>query len=83
MDAHRREALARKGQALYARFCDGDSCAVSFALHHLSRGEAEVVDDLVAFLEAQVAALGADDPQGRLGATKALLGRLRAHSAGR
>jgi hypothetical protein len=78
MDAHRREALAKKGRALYAKICEGDgSCAVAFAQHHLGRGETEAVDDLVAFLEAQVVALEANDPQGRLGATRTLLACLR------
>jgi hypothetical protein len=80
MDTYRREVLARKGRTLYAKFCAGDgSCAVSFALHHLRRGETEVVDDLVAFLEGRVVALERDNPDGRLEQTRTLLERIRGH----
>ena len=79
-DAKRRAMLALKGRLLYGKYCGTKGrgiCAESFALYHLGRGEAAVVDDLLTFLDAEVAALRQADPQGRLEMTEALVDRIR------
>ena len=76
----RRAMLSLKGRLLYGKYCGTRGrgiCAEGFAAYHLGRGEVEVVDDFLAFLETQVAALRVADPQGRLGMTEALLARVR------
>lgn len=80
--AGRREMLAQKGRLLYERSCEAGGCAESFALHHLERGEAEVVADFLAYLECQAEVLRGDDPEGRLGATLALISRVRGRMEG-
>ncbi|HEU5119222.1 MAG TPA: hypothetical protein VFT74_21710, partial [Isosphaeraceae bacterium] len=75
-----RARLALKGQILYGKFCGTGGrgiCAESFALYHLWRGEPEVTQDLLAFLEAQIEVLRVEDPSGRLELTKELANRLR------
>ena len=75
-----RERLAAKGRILYRKSCGTRSkktCAESFALFHVGRGEAEVAWDLLAFLEREARALRIDDPEGRLRPTEELAARIR------
>jgi len=74
-----RARLAQKGRLLYHKACgDGrTSCAESFALHHMRRGEPEVALDLIAFLTAEAEALRAHDPTERLAMTEDLAARIR------
>jgi hypothetical protein len=75
-----RERLAAKGRILYRKSCGTRSkktCAESFALFHIRRGEAEVAWDLLAFLEREARALRIDDPEGRLRPTEELAARIR------
>jgi hypothetical protein len=76
----RRALLAAKARLLYAGCTrgDGTACAEGFALYHLRNGETDAVRDFAAFLEAEVVSLTADDPDGRLATTAALLDRVRA-----
>ncbi len=80
----RRAFLAMKGQLLYGKYCGtrGEGiCAENFALYHLRRGERIVVEDFLAFLETQAAALRAAGPSARQMITERLLARLRQHMA--
>src|SRR2546421_19325 len=81
-DELRKKGEKEKADALDEAFEDLRDSAENFALHHLRNGEADVVRDFVAFLEAQAAALAAHDPDGRLATTTALLDRIRAHLRG-
>ena len=77
-----RARLALKGRILYTKFCGTDgkgTCAESFALHHIGRGEGEVARDLLAFLETEVTALRDHDPDGRLPLAVELATRIRCH----
>ncbi len=77
-----RGRLAHKGRLLYGKFCGTGGrgiCAESFALYHLWRGEPVVARDLLAFLQARIEALGAEDPEGRLAMTRELADRIRRH----
>ena len=59
----RRNRLARKGEVLYHKSCQGVgefSCVQGFILHHLGRGEPEIVQDLVNYLNGEVNARRAD-----------------------
>ena len=79
MTPERRRMLAEKGRTLYGKFCGTGGrgiCAESFACYHLERGEAEVVADLIAHLEARIARLTQSDPDARLPMTRGLLERL-------
>jgi hypothetical protein len=82
LSPEQRARMAHKGRLLYGKFCGTGGrgiCAESFALYHLWRGEPEVALDLLSFLEAEIEALRADDPSGRLAMTQELAGRLRHH----
>jgi hypothetical protein len=75
-----RARLAEKGRTLYRKSCGPSgqkTCAESFALYHIRRGEVEVARDLLAFLEAEAEALGLGDPEGRLRPTEELAARIR------
>ena len=75
-----RARLAEKGRILYRKSCGSRgerSCAESFAVYHMSRGEADVARDLLAFLETEAHALQLGDPEGRLGPTQELAARIR------
>ena len=77
-----RARLALKGRLLYGKFCGTDGrgiCAESFALFHIWRGESEIAEDLLAFLESQIEALKRDDPSGRLALTEELAARIAEH----
>ena len=79
MTPERRAMLAGKGRTLYGKFCGTGGrgiCAESFACYHLGRGEAEVVADLIAHLEARITRLTQSDPDARLPMTRGLLERL-------
>jgi len=76
-----RKRLAEKGRILYVKSCGTTgkgTCAESFALHHIWRGEAEIARDLLAFLETEATALRAFDPDSRLTFTEELAARIRA-----
>jgi hypothetical protein len=76
----KRARLAEKGRILYRKSCGvtgKKTCAESFALFHVGRGEAEVARDLIAFLEREARALRIDDPEGRLRPTEDLAARIR------
>ena len=78
----RRMKLAEKGRSLYGKFCGTGGrgiCAESLAVYHLGRGEAVVVVDLIAFLEAEAGRLCEADTQGRYDATRGLTTRIRGH----
>lgn len=78
----RREWLQIKGQLLYGKYCgtNGEGiCAENFAMYHLRLDEVEAVEDFVAFLQQQVAALQESDPEHRLPMTQNLLARVRQH----
>jgi hypothetical protein len=80
LSPERRAFLGRKGQILYGKSCGPGgrgTCAESFALHQLRLGNTEVVRDLLEFLDSQVAALQADDPDGLLPMTESLAARIR------
>ena len=82
LSLEQRSRLAHKGRLLYGKFCGTNgrgSCAESFALYHIWRGEAEVARDLLAFLDARIEALRGEDPAGRLATTEELAGRIRRH----
>ena len=84
LSPERRARLAEKGRILYGKSCGTiarRSCAESFALFHIGKGEAVVARDLLAFLSAEAAALRLDDPEGRLPLTEELAARIRAHLA--
>ena len=82
LSPERRAQLSRKGQILYGKFCgERGTCAEGFALHQLRLGNIVVVEDLLRFLEDQLVALGADDPDGLLPMTEALAARIREHLA--
>jgi hypothetical protein len=75
-----RARLAEKGRILYGKACGkngGNSCLEGFALHHLRRGELEIVSDLLGFLEKTAEALRVADPDGRLEQTKELADWIR------
>jgi hypothetical protein len=75
-----RARLAEKGRILYRKSCGAGgkkTCAESFANYHMSRGEADVALDLLAFLETEAQALRRGDPEGRLGPTQELAARIR------
>jgi hypothetical protein len=76
----RRARLAEKGRILYGKSCGSKgkrTCVESFALYHIGRGEAEVVRDLLGFLETRSEALRSSDPEGRLARTDELAARIR------
>jgi hypothetical protein len=76
----KRARLAEKGRILYRKSCGvtgKKTCAESFALFHIGRGETEVARDLVAFLEREARELRIDDPEGRLRPTEELAARIR------
>jgi hypothetical protein len=78
----RRARLAEKGRRLYRKSCGATgkrTCAESFALFHIQRGEAVVARDLLAFLAAEAVGLRRDDPEGRLAPTEALTAVIRGH----
>src|SRR5260370_42429323 len=82
LTVHRRRMLADKGRRLYAKYCGTRGrgiCAESFACYHIARGEAEVAEDLLAFLEPLVVSLEQADPDGRLVMTRRLVARIRGH----
>jgi hypothetical protein len=82
MTPQRRAFLALKGQLLYGKYCGtrGEGiCAESFAVYHLGRGEADVVEEFLAFLEGRLAALRVADPGQRLAMTERLVSRVRRH----
>ena len=76
----RRARLAEKGRILYRKSCGTSgkqTCAESFALFHIGRGDVDVARDLLAFLETEAEALRVADPEGRLGPTAELAARVR------
>ena len=80
--SERRAMLADKGRRLYGKFCGTGGrgiCAESFAVYHISCGEAVVAEDLVAYLDSMTAALEQSDPGSRLVATRGLASRIRRH----
>ncbi|MGL4463238.1 MAG: hypothetical protein ACRC1K_13905 [Planctomycetia bacterium] len=80
----RRVMLADKARRLYGKFCGTGGrgiCAESFAVYHISRGEATVAVDLAAYLDGVVSELESTDPHGRLAATRGLAARIRRHLA--
>jgi hypothetical protein len=80
LSPEQRVRLAEKGRILYRKSCGTsgqNTCAESFALYHIRRGEAEVARDLIAFLEAEVESLRLCDPERRLGSTEELAARIR------
>ena len=63
--------LAEKGRILYRKSCGSSgkkTCAESFAIYHVRRGEADVARDLLAFLETEADVLRKGDPDGATGA---------------
>jgi hypothetical protein len=75
-----RARLAEKGRILYSKSCgvSGEkTCAESFAIYHIRRGEVDVARDLLAFLETEAEALRLDDPERRLAPTEDLAARIR------
>jgi hypothetical protein len=80
LSPERRTRLAAKGRILYRKSCGAAgkrTCAESFALFHIVRGQEEVARDLLAFLETEAEALRLDDPDERLAPTEALAARIR------
>ncbi len=80
LTAEQRARLAEKGRILYRKSCGSSAkktCAESFAIYHVRRGEADVARDLLAFLETEAEALRMGDPEGRLGPTLELAARIR------
>ena len=78
--AQRRARLAEKGRILYAKACGmkgKKTCVESFASYHIGRGDAEIVRDLLAFLETRSEALRSSDPDGQLARTDELAERIR------
>jgi hypothetical protein len=78
--AQRRARLAEKGRILYAKSCGTkgkSTCVEGFARYHIARGEAEIADDLLGFLESKSEALRLSDPQGQLARTIELAARIR------
>jgi hypothetical protein len=75
-----RERLARKGRLLYAKSCGPQglgTCALGFALYHISRGQRGVAQDLVTFLEAELDKLRRLDRDGLLTTTEELAAQIR------
>ena len=75
-----RARLADKGRILYRKSCGtgGEkTCAESFAIYHIRRGEVDVARDLLAFLETEAESLRLDDPGRRLAPTVVLAARIR------
>jgi hypothetical protein len=82
LSVEQRARLAHKGRLLYGKSCGTGgtgTCAETFALYHVWKGEAEVARDLLAFLETRLAALREHDPDGKLAMTEELASRLRRH----
>jgi hypothetical protein len=82
LPAEHRALLARKGRILYVKSCGTGgrgACAASFARYQLRLGNVVVVHDLLQFLDSQVDALRADDPEGLLPMTEALAAKIRRH----
>jgi hypothetical protein len=80
LSPEKRARLAEKGRILYRKSCGvtgKKTCAESFALFHVGRGETEVARDLLAFLETEAGALRIGDPEGRLRPTEELAARIR------
>ncbi|GEM_PF-923733 len=60
VSTERRDALVRKGEALYDKYCGTRGCGIcaeSFAEYHIWRGEYSVARDFLVFLDAQLTAL--------------------------
>jgi hypothetical protein len=80
LSSRRRFLLARKGQTLYQKSCGTRGrglCVESFAYHQLRQGHMAVVHDLLEFLDNQIEALRAYDPDARLVVTEELASRIR------
>jgi hypothetical protein len=80
LSADRRALLARKGQILYGKSCGTRGrgvCAESFARYQLGLGHVAVVRDLLQFLNSQLDALRANDPEGLLPMTESLTAEIR------
>ncbi|HZW35235.1 MAG TPA: hypothetical protein VFF52_31220 [Isosphaeraceae bacterium] len=80
VSAEQRARLALKGRILYGKFCGTQgkgTCAESFALYHIRRGEDEIARDLLTYLQAEIASLRVEDPEGRLAITEGLAGRIQ------
>ena len=76
----RRERLADKGRRLYRKSCGTSgkkTCAEGFTVYHIRRGEVEIAQDLLVFLETEADVLRRDDPAGRLAWTEELITRIR------
>jgi hypothetical protein len=76
----RRARLAEKGRILFRKCCGVSgqkTCAESFAVYHIVRGEVNVARDLLTFLETEAESLRLADPDGRLGTTKEIAARIR------
>jgi hypothetical protein len=76
----RRARLAGKGRILYRKSCGAGgkkTCAESFALFHIGRGELDIARDLLAFLETEAEALRLHDSEQRLEPTEDLAARIR------
>ena len=78
----RREQLARKGQALYGKYCGTKGrgiCAESFVEYHMWRGEFAVARDFLEFLRIQLEILRQSPAEGnQLPITEQLVSRIEA-----
>lgn len=78
----RRARLALKARILYAKSCGTmgkRTCAESFALYHIGRGESEIARDLLVYLQTEIESLRRHDPKGRLAMTEELAARIQRH----
>src|SRR5262249_52621895 len=77
-----RARLALKGRILYAKSCGtrgNRTCAESFALYHIARGESEIARDLLVYLQTEIESLRRHDPEGQLAMTEELAVRIQRH----
>lgn len=80
ISSERREQLARKGQALYGKYCGTKGrgiCAESFVEYHIWRGELAVARDVLEFLHHQLETLRhGPDEENQLPITEQLISRI-------
>jgi hypothetical protein len=83
LNSEQRARLGEKGRILYRKSCGAtngkNTCAESFAIHHINRGEQDVARDLLVFLDSEAEILRLDDPERRLQRTVELAARIRAY----
>ena len=80
VSSERREQLARKGQALYGKYCGTKGrgiCAESFVEYHMWRGEFAVARDFLEFQRTQLEVLRQSPDEGnQLPITEQLISRI-------